>query len=495
MRWVLKLAAAVLAAVMVPSAVAEDAAQMAVVRVTSTLRKPDVRRPWMKVQAEEISGSGVVIAGRRILTNAHVVLYARQIEVQPFQSSEKLPATVEAIGPGIDLAILKLKDESFFDTHPSLEISAELPQMQDAVAVYGYPTGGNDLSITKGIVSRIGYDWYEYLTEGLRIQVDAAINPGNSGGPALSNGKMIGLAFSRLDGSDNIGYIIPAEEIHLFLKDIADGHYNGKPKFLDGYQTIVNEALRGKLGLTKEVTGVLIDEIAVADDGYPLRVGDILTKIGDYRIDNSGNVRVEGNRLLSFRYLVQRLARDNQVELTVLHGGKERVVRVPVGPERDKLLMPYLMGSYPSYFVLGPLVFSEATDEFTDMAYYPGAPALMSRANPLITRYGDRPAFAGERLVVVAHPMFSHRIARDYDDPFMQVIKTVNGVKVRNLKHLVETVRDSQEKYLEITFHGRHVETLVFDREEAIQATEEVLLDNGIRRPCSEDIAAVWGGK
>ena len=49
------------------------------------------------------------------------------------------------------------------------------------------------------------------------------INPGNSGGPALVDGKMIGLVFSKISQADNIGYIIPGEEIDLFLKDIADG--------------------------------------------------------------------------------------------------------------------------------------------------------------------------------------------------------------------------------------------------------------------------------
>ncbi len=58
----------------------------------------------------------------------------------------------------------------------------------------------------------------------MRVQVDAAINPGNSGGPAIVDGKMVGLIFSKLGrGADNIGYIIPGEEIDLFLKDIADG--------------------------------------------------------------------------------------------------------------------------------------------------------------------------------------------------------------------------------------------------------------------------------
>ena len=77
------------------------------------------------------------------------------------------------------------------------------------------------------------------------MQIDAALNPGNSGGPAVDNGKMIGLAFSHLQGSENISYIIPNEEIDIFLQDIADGHYDGKPGMYDTLQTLESPALRG----------------------------------------------------------------------------------------------------------------------------------------------------------------------------------------------------------------------------------------------------------
>ena len=198
-----------------------------VVKIFGSVRQPDPFRPWTKGSPHDITGSGVVIAGKRILTNAHVVNHASQVFVQPDKSSEKLSAKVEALAPGIDLAVLKLDDESFFDHHPALPIDSKVPALQQTIFAYGYPEGGSELSITRGIVSRVEFTQYYLLTEGLRIQVDAAINPGNSGGPAVSNGKLIGVVFSRLQRSDNIGYIIPMEEIDLFLKDIQDGSYNG----------------------------------------------------------------------------------------------------------------------------------------------------------------------------------------------------------------------------------------------------------------------------
>jgi S1-C subfamily serine protease len=269
--------------------------QNSVVKIFTTTRYPDPLKPWTKQAPSEISGSGVVIEGKRILTNAHVVLYASQVQVQANAAGDKILATVEAIAPGIDLAVLKLDDPSFFDSHPAVARASKLPQIKDPVLTYGFPTGGSSLSITKGIVSRIEFALYNYPTFGLRIQIDAAINPGNSGGPAIAGDKMIGLAFSHLvtGETQNIGYVIPNEEIELFLKDIADGHYDGKANLYDDLQTFENQALRDFLKLDKKVEGMVVHRPEKDDASYPLKEWDVITHIGDTPIDNQGMVKID----------------------------------------------------------------------------------------------------------------------------------------------------------------------------------------------------------
>lgn len=110
----------------------------------------------------------MVIEGNRILTNAHVVSYASQVEIQASGSGDKLLTTVEAIAPGIDLAVLRIEDESFFKTHTPLARTSSFPEIKDAVLAYGFPTGGSSLSITKGIVSRIKFASYNLGVSGLR---------------------------------------------------------------------------------------------------------------------------------------------------------------------------------------------------------------------------------------------------------------------------------------------------------------------------------------
>jgi S1-C subfamily serine protease len=469
-----------------------------VVKIFATIHQPDPYRPWAKGSAYEARGSGVVIAGKRILTNAHMVNFASEILVQFDKSTEKQAASIVALAPGIDLALLKLADESAFDSHPALPTSSKLPGLQQVVLAYGFPEGGSELSITRGIVSRVEFADYYIGVEGLRIQIDAAINPGNSGGPVVADGQLIGIVFSRLEKSDNIGYIISMEEIALFLEDVKDGRYDGKPMLPIETETLENQSLRISLKLDKKTSGVLVRKIHRPETSYPLKIDDVLIKIGDYSIDNLGMVRLEGDRPFRYLYLVQRLARDGLLPLSVLRDGREIKLDVPVDSNPRRLLRD-LTEEPSSYFIYGPLVFTEASEEYVrsmassvDRGAQGGALRMMSSANPIFTRYGEDPSFAGERIVIVAFPMFSHPIARGYSDPYTEAVSEVNGVRIRNLVHLVEVLRDATGEFVTFSFCGRFTDKLVFNRKESRDVTDAVLSDNGVRRQCSPDLAKVW---
>jgi hypothetical protein len=115
--------------------------------------------------------------------------------------------------------------------------------------------------------------------------------------------------------------------------------------------------------------------------------------------------------------------------------------------------------------------------------------------SPLVTRRGDHPHFEGEQLVIVAAPMFPHKIGKGYDNPNFKVVKEINGTHVKNIRHMVELLRDSKEKYTTISFDDRASETMVFDHQEALKATEEILSDNGIRQQATEDLLEIWKAK
>ncbi|HEY4414270.1 MAG TPA: trypsin-like peptidase domain-containing protein [Verrucomicrobiae bacterium] len=478
---------------------ASPAIENSVVKIFSTARYPDPYKPWAKSSPEEATGSGVVIPGKRILTNAHVVDYASQVQIQANQAGDKISATVEFIAPGIDLAVLKLDDDKFFETHPPLTMATTLPGIKDAVLAYGFPEGGNSLSITKGIVSRVEFAPYNFSVHGLRIQIDAAINPGNSGGPALVGDKMIGLTFSRLNDADNIGYIIPAEEIQIFLNDIADGHYDGKPAMYDSLQTLENPALRAYLKLPVSVDGMIVHNPYQDDAAYPLKKWDVITKIGGQSVDDQGMIKLGDNLRVRFEYEIQHLTTNGTVPLTIFRAGQAQTVQLPVSAKFPRLI-PGLKGAYPSYFIFGPLVFSTATEDYVGgylNSKYAGT--LLTRfnlaGNPLASRMGDAPAFPDESLVVVSSPFFPHKLAQGYDNPRSNVVKSINGIAVKNLAHLVEILRDTKDEFIVIEYDTRFAETMVFPRAQLLAATDDILTDNGVRSQGSPDTLAIWNAQ
>jgi hypothetical protein len=154
-----------------------------------------------------------------------------------------------------------------------------------------------------------------------------------------------------------------------------------------------------------------------------------------------------------------------------------------IGHGRDRrMLVRSLEGKYPSYFVYGPLVFCPVSTPLARILDNPGL-----EGSPLLARWNHEVAFPGEELVAVT-AMLPHKIGKGYSDPTGQVVKEVNGKRIRNLRRLVKTLGQINDPYVEFEFHEKYVETLVFDRKEVLAAMEEILTDNNIGHPCSADL-------
>ncbi len=468
-----------------------DEVRDAVVKIHVTHRTPDFIRPWTKAASKKSTGSGAIIAGNRILTNAHVVHYASQIFVQFHQSTDRVPARVLHRWVGMDLALLELEDPAELEGKPVLEVAEGLPSVKETVNVYGYPMGGDDMAVTEGIISRVEFASYSSDVSGVRIQVDAALNPGNSGGPALVDGKIVGLVFSGIRTAENIGYLIPAEEIRMFLEDCDDGATDGKWALYEQLQTTENEALRERLGMDDGTTGVMVREPYSSDEDYPLKKWDVITHIGDEPIDNKGKVKVRDDLQLLFQYRVPQFTKDGKVELKVMRDKEVKTVLVPVCRKLNRIIAT-LDGEYPRHFVYGPMVFMPASTEMIRKAGTKGLAFFLAMESPLISRISDKPEQADQELVV--YRLLTHRTMKGYGTAPYGVVRTLNGVDIQNLDQMVTILRDSKDEFLTIEPYGRH-ETIVFRRGDMEATTEDVLNDEGIRYQASDDLMELWEAK
>ena len=89
-------------------------------------------------------------------------------------------------------------------------------------------------------------------------------------------------------------------------------------------------------------------------------------------------------------------------------------------------------------------------------------------------------------------PFFPHKLAKGYGNPMGHVLAKVNGMKVRNLQHVVELLRDIKDDYVVFEFEGRGAETVVLPRRETIAASEDILSDNGVRSQGTPELMSIW---
>ena len=97
----------------------------------------------------------------RILTNAHVVSDAAYVEVRKAGDARKYVATRQKISHECDLAILTVENADFWRDTTPLDFG-DVPCLQDEVSVVGYPEGGEGVSVTVGVVSRIEIQRYAH---------------------------------------------------------------------------------------------------------------------------------------------------------------------------------------------------------------------------------------------------------------------------------------------------------------------------------------------
>ncbi|MGA7724320.1 MAG: trypsin-like peptidase domain-containing protein [Opitutaceae bacterium] len=479
----------------VPANAQDDPVTNVVVKVSTTVVAPNFFRPWTRQQPRARSGSGWLLGGSRVITSAHLVLYANQVLVQANESGDKISASVVAVAPDLDLAVLKLDEKSPMDNPATVPSSAVLPDIKDSVSVYGFPDEGSNVSISTATVARIDYGTYGHRYTGLHLWLHPSANEGLSGGPVVYKNMILGVACCLKNGEATSSFIVPCEEVNEFLGSITPSGYPGKPVVSQGFQHISNPALRSFLKLDPAVHGMLVGEAEPAPDAVPFRDWDVVTQVGGEPVDDEGMVRV-GSLRIGATYMVQRAVKNGTVPYRVLRDGVEVPLEVPAVANRPMLIRD-LETAPPPYFILGPVVFSTASRQLLSAVdTIPRLESLLAyRGSPLVKRRLDRPSFQGEELVVISSPFFPHKLAEGYSDPSLCVVKAVNGIAVKNLLHVVQILRDSKDEFVVIEFGDRYCEDVVFPRAAMVAATESILNDNDVRSQGSGDAMAVWNAQ
>ncbi|XP_071734717.1 protease Do-like 10, mitochondrial [Rutidosis leptorrhynchoides] len=455
-----------------------------VVKIFTVSSSPNYFLPWQNKSQRESMGSGFVISGKRIVTNAHVVADYTFVLVRKHGSPTKYRAEVKAVGHECDLAILVVENDEFWEGMKFLELG-DIPFMQEAVAVVGYPQGGDNISVTKGVVSRVEPTQYVHgATQLLAIQIDAAINPGNSGGPAIMGDKVAGVAFQNLSGAENIGYIIPVPVIKHFVDGVeASGNYSGFCSLGLSCQPTENVQLREYFGMRPDMTGVLVSKINPLSNAYSiLKKDDIVLAFDGVPIANDGTVPFRNRERITFDHLVSMKKPNETALLKVLRDGEVLELTVTLRPLKP-LVPIHQFDKSPSYFVFAGLVFIPLCQpylhEYGEDWYNTSPRKLCERA------LRELPQKPGQELVILSQVLMDD-INVGYERLAELQVKKVNGVEINNLKHMCQLVQDCKVEKLRLDLDDERV--IVLNYEKARTATSHILKRHRIPSAISADL-------
>ena len=450
-----------------------------IVNVECSALRVDYRTPWNAATPSGGTGTAFLIGPNLFLTNAHVISDASRIVLKKVGDSTPHRARVKFVAHDCDLALLELDPPApaFLKAVP-LSISTEIPKLDTTVKVVGYPIGGERISVTRGVVSRVDYQEFSHsgVDQHLAIQIDAAINPGNSGGPVLQGTKVVGVAFQGYSGdvAQTTGYMIPTPVIRRFLKDVEDGSYDHYGELAIQHYPLLNPAQRKALQLPDNDRGVMLTAVdSTGTCGGILKVGDVLLELDGYPVDSTGSIDIDGEQT-EMAEVVERKFVGDSLKLKVWRDRQEQEFEVKLKVFPAYLMQAHQYEKQPEYLVHAGLVFQPLDHE------------LMTAFNltSLRTRYYYE-YYAQDEIykdlpeVVVLTSILPDAINTWVRDYAGQVVESINGVKIKSLKDAAAALAKPPE--------GSHV---------VIQFAGEgrpVALEKGLIAPAHERILRKYG--
>lgn len=443
-----------------------------VVNIDVSVLFPDYREPWNAGQPSGGSGTGFLIGKNRFLTNAHVVSNATRILIRTSNDPEPHPAKIVHIAHDCDLALIEAEDAKHFEKLTPLDFGG-IPQLNTEVIAIGYPIGGDRISVTRGVVSRIDFRPYSHtgVDSHLAIQVDAAINPGNSGGPVMQGGKVVGVAFQGFSGrvAQNVGYMIPVPVIKRFLKDVEDGRYDHYVDLAASDFPIENPAQAKALGTNGDGVGVMVADVEPAGSvGGILKVGDVILGIDDNPVLNNGLVRFEGE-LMDMNEIVERKFAGDTIKLAFQRDGKKQEATVKLTRFDPYVRLGATYNQRPRYIVHAGLVFQPMDRNLMDANQIRDATVSYVFDNFLTDKlYVERPE------PVVLTSVLPDEV-NTWLAPYAQsIVDEINGVKIKSLRDVQAALAEKDGKFIEIRLLEKN-RPLVLKRELAEAAHARIM--------------------
>ncbi|MDD5090152.1 MAG: trypsin-like peptidase domain-containing protein [Candidatus Wallbacteria bacterium] len=434
----------------------------AVIKIHTNSLEKSCYAPWSGGSVTSSSGTGFVIAGGLIVTNAHVAADCTVLWLKRVDRAKTYPAAVQFISHGCDLALLRSNDAEFYQDLELLEIG-DMPELNETVTVAGYPSGGEKLCFTEGIISRLEYRRYAHdgYETNFAFQTDAAINPGNSGGPVLHKGKICGVAFQGIGSLQSTGYFIPVSVLKHFMQDTDDGACDGFPDLLIDTEQLQSPAHRLFLGCTQE-SGVLVCRVSKYSPVKNLiRPGDILTAIDGTSIGIDGKFDSRWGRI-DYNHLLKKHQISEEIELSILRERRSLKFNAKLGKPFPGMQKSRIYDKYFQYVCVGGCIFQPLCLDYVES----WGDNWREDADCALRYYYEEMEYTlpEHRDIVFLSRILPLEFNMEFvDRTCYNIVKSLNNEPVLSFEDFDRRVRElsASERFLVITFLDPEIEPLL----------------------------------
>lgn len=449
-----------------------------VVKVFNTYRNVSYREPWRKESSKNATGTASLIEYNErkfIITNEHVIRGGTEVHITVEGYSKQFPVKVLFKNPNCDLALLEICSEkiNFENLFTYLPLHFDLPTNGMKLSTQGFPTGGQGFCTTEGIVSRS--ESASYILYGiplLRVQISAPINPGSSGGLAITEKpqKVLGITSSGLfGGAQNVGYIIPARIIKLFLDQylrFEKNPYRQKvtfPALMIDTQSLCQQSLRKKYELQQlgdgiEENGVLIRSIPeLSAAKRHLKAGDILLALDDHAVRSDGKVNFYEAEISIDAYIASTKQLGDELKLKIWRQDElskkwsEEIVVIRLSQQSDDFYilsnepnkeLPYYVHTDGAIFIVPDAHFVRAHDKIISSG---NQFFRDTTARPLLldVHLGKQKTQARRQFVYLSKILTTNETLGATVKS--GVVKSINNEEIQSLSHLAFILENAQE--------------------------------------------------
>ncbi len=454
-----------------------------VVMVLITKQSYDFESPWKKERIKKSISNGCIINNKYIITDAYSLVNHVLVEVIKHGGSEKVPATVLLTDYHRGLALLTVKDSSFFKDTQSVQLAHKQSVEGKKVVIKKWESDKMFRSYISE-VQKTTIRYYDPFCPVLVHHIHTIMGSGGDGEPVFINNRLAGITVSY-SSSKKITYTIGVDTIEHLMNDYFYKKNQGVPIFWIDYVAIDGDRyLRNYLGLTKKDTGIFVSKITSLSSGFAsIKSGDVILSVNGTNIDDNGDYHSRYYGKMKFYGLITLNNHVSDIiKMTIIRNKKQMNISFPLESlKRKKIMISQLVyDRAPEYLIYGGLVFQNLSEQYLKTWGTHWAKKANKRLLFYYNRFLMHQKNKSQNKIIVLNKILPAEVNIGYQSKKYVILEKVNGIDVKDLNHLQNLLKKSMSQYIRLSFLGGY--SIILHRLETEQSLKTVLKKYNVPR-------------